>query len=66
MSTLETLSNKAMMGDKELMGDNVTFPLEDPVVEVLKQQDLKKNPLGGKSKKVKKSGKSRRTRKNKK
>jgi hypothetical protein len=63
MSTLETLSNKA------LMGDNVTIPLEGPVAEVLKQQDLKVNPLGGKSRKSgknKKNKKSRKGRKNRK
>jgi hypothetical protein len=62
MSTLETLSHKTVMGDKELIGDNVTFPLEDPVVEVLKQQDFKKNPLGGNTRKSRKS-KKRKTRK---
>ena len=66
MSTLETLSHKTVMGDKDLIGDNVTFPLEGRVVEVLKQQDLKKNPLGGKSKKVKKSGKERKNKKSRK
>jgi len=63
MSTLETLNNKA------LMGDNVTIPLEGPVAEVLKQHDLKVNPLGGKSKKERKNKKSRKSgkeRKNKK
>ena len=68
MSTLESLSHKTVMGDKELMGDNVTFPLEG-LGEVLKQHDLKKkkeNPLGGKSKKVKKSGKERKNKKSRK
>jgi hypothetical protein len=60
MSTLETLSNKAMMGN------NDTIPLKGPVSEVLKQQDFKKNPLGGKSKKVKKSGKERKNKKSRK
>jgi hypothetical protein len=66
MSTLETLSNKALMGDKELMGDNVTIPLEGPVAEVLKQQDLKVNPLGGKSKKERKNKKNKKSRKGRK
>ena len=60
MSTLETLSNKA------LMGDNVTIPREGPVAEVVKQQNLKVNPLGGKNKKSRKSGKERKNKKNKK
>lgn len=60
MSTLETLSNKAMMGN------NDTIPLKGPVAEVLKQHDLKVNPLGGKSKKERKSRKSGKERKNKK
>ena len=60
MSTLETLSHKA------LMGDNVTIPREGPVSEVVKQQKFKKDPLGGKSKKVKKSGKERKNKKSRK
>jgi len=60
MSTLETLSNKAMMGN------NDTILLKGPVAEVLKQHDLKVNPLGGKSKKVKKSGKERKNKKSRK
>ena len=60
MSTLETLSNKV------LMGDHVTIPREGPVAEVVKQQNLKENPLGGKNKKSRKSGKERKNKKSRK
>jgi predicted patatin/cPLA2 family phospholipase len=60
MSTLETLSNKALMGNNVMIDRGVGQNI--PIKEVLKQQDLKVNPLGGKSKKERKNKKSRRSR----
>lgn len=61
MSTLETLSNNVLMGNNVVIDREVGQNI--PIKEVLKQQDLKVNPLGGKSKKERKNKKNKKGRK---